>query len=198
MSVQKSQSTDDAQSQTTTDDSTMDVMGNVRDAVSAVLAEFSEDDTSTFVRFVPSDGETTTIETHVEYTEDSILLAGRVEYPSTDADGDLHFDERVILQNTYPARRMIDDAWEVSHPKYNGDHWHIDAFETLQFITHALSRGHSVIARPALLASVGRHHCPCASCGDSFETAAELAGHLGGMASAGDVDHIEARSRRQK
>ena len=196
MSAQQTQFDVDAQSQIT--DTTTEVAGNVRDAFSAVLAEFSEDDTSTFVRFVPSEGKTATIETHTEYTEDAILLVDRVEYPSTDAGGDLHFGERVILQNTYHARKMIDDVWEVSHPKYNGDHWHIDASETLQFITHALARGHSVIARPALLASVGRHHCLCTSCGDSFETAAELAGHLGGIASAGDVDHIEARSRRQK
>jgi len=135
MSVQKSQFDDEAQPETTTR-STTEVAGNVRDAVAAVLSEFSEDDTSTFVRFTESDGETTTIETQAEYNEESILLAGRVEYPSTDDDGDLHFDARVVLKNTYEARAMINDAWEVSHPKYNGDHWSIDAFETIQFITH--------------------------------------------------------------
>lgn len=180
-----------------TDSDAVAINGNARDAVATVLSEFAEDDTSTFIRFSSSSGDTTTVEPYANYNDDAILLAGRVEYPTVRQEA-TYFDERVILQNTYQAKEMIDDAWDVAHPKYNGDHWHIEASETIEFISFALSRGFEVIARPALLADVGRYHCPCASCGDSYATAAELSGHLGGMANAGDDEHRKAMQRREE
>lgn len=184
-----------AEAQTPTDTNMITSMGTIHDAIARILQEFPEGDTSTFITFHDTNGDMTTYTERSGYDDTAILLAGRVEYPRSTPDGTA-FDERVILETPFAAKEIMNDAWDVAYAKYNGDHWHIEAEHTAEFIAFAISRGFDVVTRPALLADVGRFHCPAACCGESFDTFASLRGHLGGMASSGDEAHLDAKQRR--